>query len=182
MPVQKSSIQGLLILRWDGLEDSRGFFKHTFQMNELAAALGREPSLRQGNHSRSKPGVLRGFHTENWDKLIYVVRGSALCVVADVRPESPSFGQTESLRLGDPPGEFAALFVSQGLSNAFYCYEETDYLNQVSMEFDPRHRGGVAWNDPTLAVRWPTTTPLLSPKDAAQPTLKELFPDHARFR
>ena len=88
MPVQTSEIEGLLVVRWDRLYDDRGFFKHTYQHSELTQALGREPRLRQGNHSRSQAGVLRGFHIEPWDKLIYVPRGLATCVVADVRPRA----------------------------------------------------------------------------------------------
>lgn len=176
MPVSKTSIPGLLVIRWRKLEDRRGFFKHSYQVTELAEALGREPCLRQGNHSRSQAGVLRGFHTEPWDKLIYVVRGTALCVVADVRPDSASFARTERFTLGDPPGEHLRLFVSRGLSNAFYCFSETDYVNDVSAEFDPTNRRGVAWNDPTLAVEWPTSDPILSDADANQPTLQSLFP------
>jgi len=182
MPVLPTSIAGLFVVRWPLREDSRGFFKHSYQAGELAEALGRAPVLAQGNHSRSRAGVLRGFHTEPWDKLVYVPRGTAMFVAADVRPESPTFGRSESFMLGDAPGEYARVFVAQGLSNAFYCFSETDYLNDVSAPFDPANRSGVAWNDPTLAVDWPTRTPILSETDAAQPFLSALFPDHPIFR
>ncbi|MBC7768856.1 MAG: dTDP-4-dehydrorhamnose 3,5-epimerase family protein [Phycisphaerales bacterium] len=181
MAVIPTSIAGLFVIRWPIVEDARGFFKHSYQAGELTEAIGRAPSLRQGNHSRSVAGVLRGFHSEPWDKLIYVVRGTAKCVVADVRPESATFATTESFVLGDAPGDHARLFVSKGLSNAFFCYTEADYINDVSAEFDPANRGGVAWNDPSLDVDWPTATPILSAKDAAQPSLRSLFPDHPFF-
>lgn len=178
MPVQTSEIEGLLIVSWDRLHDDRGFFKHTYQYSELAQALGREPRLRQGNHSRSHAGVLRGFHIEPWDKLIYVPRGLATCVVADVRPQSPTFGRTKSFLLGDSPGTMDRVFIHRGLANAFYCHVETDYLNDVSEEFEPSGRGGVAWNDPHLNVSWPDPNPVLSETDRRQPTLRELFPGH----
>jgi dTDP-4-dehydrorhamnose 3,5-epimerase len=181
MSVAATSISGLFVVRWPILEDKRGFFKQSYQAGELAEALGRPPRLAQGNHSRSHAGVLRGFHTEPWDKLVYVPRGTVMFVAADVRPESPTFGKTESFLLGDAPGEYARVFVAEGLSNAFYCHTETDYLNDVSAAFDPRNRSGVAWNDPTLAVAWPTDHPVLSMNDALQPSLRELFPDHRIF-
>jgi dTDP-4-dehydrorhamnose 3,5-epimerase len=109
------------------------------------------------------------------------VRGTATCVVADVRRDSPTFGKHAKFLLGDAPGEYLRLFVSQGLANAFYCHTETDYINDVSEEFNPKTRSGVAWNDPTLAVDWPTATPILSQADSAQPTLRSLFPDHRLF-
>ena len=156
--------------------DDRGFFKQTYQHGEISAAIGRKLRMRQGNHSRSAARVLRGFHSEPWDKLIYVVRGIATCVVADIRPSSPTCGTTESFLLGDDPGSRDRVFISEGLSNAFYCHSETDYLNDVSEEFDPHQRSGVRWNDPTLNVQWPDDDPILSEQDRNQPLLKELFP------
>lgn len=182
MPVHKTSIDGFLIIRWKLFEDGRGFFKQSYQAGEIADALGRAPKLGQGNHSRSRPKVLRGFHREPWDKLVYVVRGTALCAVADTRPDSPTFGKAETILLGDAPGERARLFISQGLANAFYCFSETDYINDVSEEFRPEGRGGVIWNDPTLAIDWPDKDPILSQTDTALPTLRDLYPDHAIFR
>ncbi|MEQ8265573.1 MAG: dTDP-4-dehydrorhamnose 3,5-epimerase family protein [Parvibaculum sp.] len=182
MPIENTSIEGLLAVRWQPIEDKRGFFKQSYQESELAAALGRPPRLAQGNHSRSHAGVLRGFHTEPWDKFVYVPRGTVMFVAADARPDSPTFGRTESFLLGDAPGEFARIFVSRGLSNAFYCHTETDYLNDTSAEFDPANRHGIAWNDPTLAVDWPTQSPILSDTDAGLPMLSDLFPDHPVIR
>lgn len=178
MSVKRTDLEGLLIVSWDRVEDERGFFKQTYQHGELTQALGREPRLRQGNHSRSQSGVLRGFHIEPWDKLVYVPRGLATCVVADVRPNSPTFGRTASFLLGDSPGRMDRLFIHRGLANAFYCHVETDYLNDVSEEFDPSGRTGVAWNDRHLNVSWPNVNPILSEADRSQPSLKELFPSH----
>jgi len=182
MPLQQTPIQGFLIIRWPLFEDDRGFFKQSYQTGELTEALGRPPQLNQGNHSRSRERVLRGFHMEPWDKLIYVVRGTALCVIADPRPDSPTFGKTESILLGDAPGEHARLFVSRGLANAFYCFTETDYINDVSAEFRPEGRKGIIWNDPTLNVDWPDREPILSDTDAALPTLEALYPGHTHFK
>jgi dTDP-4-dehydrorhamnose 3,5-epimerase len=46
-------------------------------------------------------------------------------------------------------------------------YKCTDFYN-------PQAEGGVLWNDPDLAIDWPTTTPLLSEKDSALVPLKSL--------
>lgn len=181
MTVTPCFIPGLYLVTAPKLEDRRGFFREHYRFSELSAALGREPRLRQGNHSRSHAGVLRGFHTEAWDKLIYVARGAATCVVADTRPDSPTFGRHQSFMMGDAPGEHLRLFVSEGLSNAFYCHTEVDYLNDVSAEFSERGRGGVLWSDETLKVVWPSASPILSDIDANLPTLRMLYPDHPMF-
>ena len=182
MPVFNTSIGGLLVVSWPVLADSRGFFKQTYQLSELSAVLGRDLRMQQGNHSRSMARVLRGFHAEPWDKLVYVIRGVATCVVADPRPDSPTFGHTASFLLGDDPGARNRLFISRGLANAFYCHTEVDYVNDVSEEFVPQAGFGIAWNDPDLAFPWPDTDPTLSEADRRQPTLRMLFPDHSVLR
>jgi len=180
--VETTTIGGLLVVRWPTLEDERGFFRQTHQRSELATALGREPEFRQGNHSRSVAGVLRGFHAEPWDKLVYVARGVAFCAVADIRPASATFGQAMTFLLGDEPGERIRLFLSAGLANSFHAVTDCDYLYDVADEFRPGiDKPSVAWDDPTLAVDWPDRAPVLSEADRANPTLRELFPDHPRF-
>ena len=180
--MRPGSIGGVFTIASTSIEDDRGFFRETWRRSALAEALGREPRFRQNNHSRSRAGVLRGFHMEAWDKLIYVAHGTALCVVADPRPDSPTFGRTQGVLLGDPPGERLRLFVARGLANAFYAHTQVDYLNEVSEEFDPRRRAGIAWDDGTLAVDWPDRDPILSEADRALPTLRALHPEHERFR
>jgi dTDP-4-dehydrorhamnose 3,5-epimerase len=180
VPIEETSIDGLLVLRWPTHGDDRGFFRQTYQLQELTEALGRRPDLRQGNHARSAPGVLRGFHAEPWDKLVYVVRGTAMAAIADIRPESPTFGRVETFHLGDRPGERLRLFVSEGLANAYCTYGDTgvDYLYDVSEEYRPCDKRSVAWDDPDLAVQWPVTTPVLSDADRENPTLRQRVPDH----
>lgn len=167
MAVERTAIEGLLVVRWDDHGDERGFFRQTYQVSELAEALGREPRLVQGNHARSRRGVLRGFHAEPWDKLVYVVRGRAFCAIADIRPDSPTYGQAATFELGDPPGERVRLFVSEGLANSYQALDdEVDYLYDVGAEWRPgTAKVAVAWDDPTLAVAWPIVPPLLSDDD-----------------
>jgi dTDP-4-dehydrorhamnose 3,5-epimerase-like enzyme len=59
--VERTAIAGLFVVRWDTHGDERGFFRQTYQRSELEEALGRAPTFRQGNHSRSGAGVLRGL-------------------------------------------------------------------------------------------------------------------------
>ena len=181
MPVEGTGIEGLLVVRWETHSDERGFFRQTYQVRELAEVLGREPVLRQGNHSRSAPGVLRGFHAEPWDKLVYVVCGRAFAAVADIRPRSATFGEVRTFLLGEPPGgERLRLFIAEGLANSFCTLgdEPADYVYDVSDYWRPDlPKRSVAWDDPDLAVSWPVDRPVLSEADRSNPTLRELLPE-----
>jgi dTDP-4-dehydrorhamnose 3,5-epimerase len=169
-----------LIVEFSRADDGRGFFNQTYQAGELERVIGRPLRLRQGNHSRSRRHVLRGFHLEPWDKLAYVVRGTVLFAVADLRVDSETFGSVATVLLGDAPGRPARVFVPRGFANAFFCLTEVDYVNDVSEEFDPANRQGVIWNDPTLGVAWPAVEPVLSESDRRLPTLAELYRHHPR--
>jgi dTDP-4-dehydrorhamnose 3,5-epimerase len=177
MKIKKTMISGLLTLEPDIIEDPRGFFLESYKASEFEKAMGRPHVFAQANHSRSQANTLRGFRKEGWDKLIYVTRGTALCVVVDSRLNSPTFGTHQKFILGDKPGQRKRIFVSEGLSNAFYCFDEVDYVNDVSGEYDPTARAGFQWNDPTIAIEWPTNEPLLSETDKDLPFFNDLFPN-----
>jgi dTDP-4-dehydrorhamnose 3,5-epimerase len=183
VPVETTSIEGLLVVRWETHEDDRGFFRQTHRADELAAALGRGVVFRQANHARSRPGVLRGFHAEPWDKLVYVAAGTAFAAVADLRPHSDTYGEVATFWLGDPPGERVRLFVAQGLGNAYCAVGErdVDYLYDVSEVWTPDvDKRAVAYDDPDLGVAWPVTEPLVSAADRAAPRLRDRRGDEKR--
>jgi dTDP-4-dehydrorhamnose 3,5-epimerase len=113
MAVETTRIDGVFVISSEEHHDSRGFFRQSYQVPELMLALGRPIQFLQGNHSRSHAGVLRGFHTEPWDKCVYVVRGTAICVVADIRPHSKTFGQS-LMFFGRSAGKAHQAFCSPG--------------------------------------------------------------------
>jgi dTDP-4-dehydrorhamnose 3,5-epimerase len=39
-------------------------------------------------------------------------------------------------------------------------------------EYAPELEAGIIWNDPELAIEWPITEPVLSPRDREWPPLK----------
>ena len=181
--IEATTIDGLFVVRWETHTDDRGFFRQTFRTDELADALGRPVTFKQGNHARSRPSVLRGFHAEPWDKLVYVARGTAMAAIADIRPDSDTFGEVATFHLGDE-GERVRLFVADGLGNAYCTYGDTDvdYLYDVSAPWFAADKRAIAFDDPDLAVDWPVDDPIVSDADRDNPTLRERFPDHPRWQ
>lgn len=184
MTVQHTAIDGVLVVHQPTHGDDRGFFRQTYVLDELAEALGRTPSFRQGNHARSTPGVLRGFHAEPWDKLVYVATGRVQAVMADLRPDSPTFGKHVSIMLGDGTDR-PRIFVAEGIGNS-YCVlgdRPADYLYDVTAVWYPDvDKRAVRFDDPTLDVDWGVDDPVVSNDDRAAPTLRERFADHPLFR
>jgi len=169
-------LDGVVVLERPTLEDERGFFHEAFRLRDLEEYLEHPVTFLQVNHSRSHKNVLRGLHAENWSKLVYVPSGDVFTAVADIRPWSPTFGLVETFRFSD--ANRPTVFLPAGLAHG-YCVlsEVADYLYQVTSYYDGSDTRAVAWDDPDLAVPWPTRTPILSDRDRRNPTLRELVPE-----
>lgn len=174
--IEKTAIDGLLVISRPTHTDARGFFREPFRLNELEEAVGRPVGFVQQNHALSYQRVLRGLHAEGWDKLVYVPRGQVFTAIGDIRPDSPTFGQVATFHLGGP--NLGALFVPRGLAHG-YCVlsEDADYIYLVTSYYDGSDTRAVLWNDPDLAVPWPIAEPILSARDRENPTLRNLIPE-----
>jgi dTDP-4-dehydrorhamnose 3,5-epimerase len=157
--------------------DDRGYFLEWFRGAELAELLGYWPETTQANCSVSRRGVIRGVHFASVPpgqaKYVTCVGGAILDVVVDVRAGSPSYGCWEGVRLDDVSRR--AVFLSEGLGHAFTALsEEATVIYLCSTPYSPGREHGVHPLDPDIGIEWPTDAePVLSPKDAAAPTIDQ---------
>ena len=101
MKVDKTKLEGALVIKPQTFEDERGFFLESFNKDKYFEA-GIKFDFVQDNHSSSSRGVLRGLHFQKnkpQGKLVRVVKGEVFDVAVDLRQGSPSFGQWESVIL-----------------------------------------------------------------------------------
>jgi dTDP-4-dehydrorhamnose 3,5-epimerase len=174
MQVEPLSIAGALKIVPRAYADDRGYFKEVFRSSSYANLGLRDPFV-QDNVSASKARVLRGLHGDvRMAKLVQILRGSAFDVVVDLREESPSYLQWTSVTLDAT--SHAQLYIPAGCLHGFLALEDDTLLTyKQTAEHDAAAEIGVAWNDPDLAIAWPLDgrPPILSAKDAANPTLRE---------
>lgn len=175
--VKKTSLPGLFKLERPTFDDERGFFREVFHLDELNEAIGFEFKPLQWNHSRSKSGVLRGIHAENWNKLIYAIRGEAFAAIVDIREDSETFGKYETFNFNE--NDKFALFIPKGFANSFYITgpSDVDYLYLVDSYYDGTDTRAITWDDKDLNIPWPVLDPIISDRDKNNPTLKEMFPE-----
>ena len=174
--VEKTPIDGVLILTPAVYGDERGYFTETYNENDFVAA-GITCRFVQDNQSRSRRGVLRGLHfqkTHPQSKLVRVLEGEVFDVAVDLRPDSPTYGQwTGVLLTADNHKQF---FVPRGFTHGFLVLSESaTFAYKCDDFYHPEDEGGLAWNDPTVGVEWPIPSDmelLLSEKDKKQPTLR----------
>ncbi len=157
--------------------DRRGYFQETWHRRAYAEA-GIDVDFVQDNLSRSTAGTLRGLHFQTHQpqgKLVYVLEGEVLDVAVDLRPDSSCFGKWVAVTLSAenhrqlyvPPGFAHGFCVAS--ATAVVAYKCTDY-------YLPTAERVLAWNDPDLAIAWPTSNPVLSERDQRGQRLRELFP------
>ena len=178
MNVKATKLAEVLVLEPQVLSDERGFFLETWNSTRYDSAGIRGPFV-QDNVSFSTKGVLRGLHfqyPQSQGKLVQVLSGEVVDVAVDIRVGSPTFAQwvseilsgTNHKQMYIPPGFAHGFCVTS--ETALFSYKCTDFYNAST-------EGGIIWNDPDVGIDWPTKQPVLSPKDANCPRLKDLPPE-----
>ena len=164
--------------------DERGVFLEWFREDVFSEIAGHPFRLAQANCSVSSAGTLRGIHFARLPpgqaKFVTCAHGAAFDVTVDLRLGSPSYGQWDAVLLDD--SDRRAVYVPEGVGHAFLALEDHTVVNYLcSAPYAPGREHAVHPLDPQLAITWPTTardgsplTALLSPKDAAAPTLAEV--------
>jgi len=171
-------IPDLLIVESQIWKDERGFFVETYNRHPFEAH-GVSATFVQDNLSCSHRGVLRGMHAQAGEnaqgKLVRVLRGRVLDVVADIRKHSATFGQSFSLILDED--EAKSLWIPPGFLHGFLSLEDnTLFAYKVTGFYDKTGELGVRWDDPDLAIEWPLNRDelIVSEKDQQLPFLNEI--------
>ena len=170
--------------------DDRGVFLEAFKASVFEEAVGHPLNLRQMNISVSRLDTVRGIHFADVPpgqaKYVQCFSGRILDVIVDIRVGSPTFGTWDAVELDDV--ERRGLYIAEGLGHAFCALSEQVTIGYVCSEpYAPSRERGLHPFDPDLRLPWPSPNAVLSPKDAAAPTLAEalerdLLPDYETCR
>jgi dTDP-4-dehydrorhamnose 3,5-epimerase len=177
MKLSKSTIEGAWIIEPVRHGDERGWFQEWFKKSGVEQQTGFSFDPAQLNVSHSQQGVVRGIHysiaVEGQAKYVTVMSGEIDDYIIDIRPESPTFGRWERVRLSSDIGNSGLL--GPNLAHAFQCVSDVATVcYAVSAEFNPEVEKAINPLCPTLHIEWNNNFPiLLSPKDEAAPTLDE---------
>lgn len=178
MKVETTNVAGAVIIELDIFEDDRGCFFETFQASRYAD-IGIPGPFFQDDRSISRRGVLRGLHYQvrfPQGHLITLTRGSIFDVGVDLRRNSPTFGRiiTNTL-VANPPRQ---LYLPPGVAHGFCVLTDIAEIWYKCTEiYHADDEGGLLWSDPDLGIDWPLKSPIISPRDAGYPHLKDISAD-----
>ena len=177
MEIQKTEIEGLLVIRPRVFEDSRGYFFESYN-EQLFRDAGVAIRFVQDNQSRSSFGVIRGLHMQKAPhaqaKLLRVLEGAIYDVAVDLREGSSTYGQWYGLEITST--NHMQLLIPAGFCHGFSVLsEKATVLYKCDAFYHPESEAGIRYDDPELAIDWkiPADHVSVSEKDSKLPYLKD---------
>ncbi len=179
MKVQETKLKDCFIIHDTVFEDPRGYFFESFNQQRFASMIGLNVSFVQDNQSKSTRGVLRGIHFQQGEyaqaKLVRVLKGKVLDVAVDLRVDSPTFGQWESIELSED--NHLQFFVPRGFGHGFVVLStEAVFFYKCDNLYNKASEGGIIYNDNQLNIDWKIAADevQLSEKDSLLPSFNEI--------
>jgi dTDP-4-dehydrorhamnose 3,5-epimerase len=161
--------EGVRLRRLQTHVDDRGSLTEVFRANWDT---GIAPV--QWNVTTSKPGTLRGVHVHRThDDYLVLLTGRASIGIRDLRTGSATEGRSALVELSG--SELRTLTIPPGVAHGFYFQEESMMLYSVSHYWSLDDEFGCRWDDPDLEIPWPTTSAMISVRDAGAASLRELL-------
>lgn len=182
MKIRERKIKGVFEIQLEPRIDERGFFMRTYD-DKILGQYNIHKNWVQENQSLSIPkGVIRGLHFQfppyAETKLIRAVVGEFLDVFVDLRKNSSSLGQWDSIVLSAENKK--AIYIPAGFAHGICTLSENvEVVYKVDSYYAPAHEGTLRWNDPDLNIPWPMADPILSQKDHDAQTLREFIEAHS---
>jgi dTDP-4-dehydrorhamnose 3,5-epimerase len=101
-------------------------------------------------------------------KVVRCVRGAFYDVIADLRPDSPTYGKTFGVELtADNRTQY---YVPRGFAHGLITLtDDTEVMYQVSAFYAPELERGMRHDDPWLNIEWPIKPVEISEKDRNWP-------------
>ena len=156
--------------------DERGYFFESFNEHKFCELAGFAVHFVQDNQSYSTHGVLRGLHFQEGEhaqaKLVQVAKGEVLDVAVDLRADSPTYGEYESVVLSAENKKM--FFIPRGFAHGFAVLsDEAVFQYKCDNYYNKQAESGIYYADPQLAIDWkiPPDNLIISEKDRELPFL-----------
>ena len=156
---------GAFLFESNHFKDDRGAFLKVFNTDN---SLIWDYVVKQVNYVVSaEKKTLRGLHYQRGDnaesKIFRVINGSAQIAFVDVRPDSITYLQAQTVVLNDPK---QAIAVPRGFATGYCTLEDNTIILYLSdNDYNINTEAGLLWNDPELNIDWRVKEPILSEKD-----------------
>ena len=173
MKIKKLNLSEVFIIEPNIFQDKRGFLYEAYNENLYLKLI--KSKIVQVIHSQSKKNTVRGIHFQYphpQGRLVSVVQGKIFDVTVDIRKSSSTFGKWCGIFLDSKKKQ--QLWIPEGFGHGYLVMSKTaDIIYQCAGKYYPNDQRVIAWDDPSIKIKWPIKKPILSKKDSCAVTLKE---------
>lgn len=176
MQIEPLKLKGTYKIGLTRIGDNRGYFMR-FYNRDIFAEHGLQTDWIQESVSFNKEkNTLRGLHFQlppfDETKIVRVVNGAIIDFFVDLRKDSPTYGQWDSIELSGENN--AAVYIPKGFAHGFKTLEDNTLVEyKIDANYNAESASGIRWNDADLAVEWNIENPITSERD----TKLQLFKD-----
>ena len=168
----ETKFNGVFLIEPKKLEDERGFFARTFDIEEFSKRQLISKYVQSSISFNKKKGTIRGMHyqTKPYEetKIIRCTRGKIFDVIVDLRPDSKTFKEWLSVELSED--NYKMLYVPKGFAHGFQTLDDnTEVFYQISQYYMQDFSKGVFYRDDTIKINWPLPPSIISKKDLSYP-------------
>jgi dTDP-4-dehydrorhamnose 3,5-epimerase len=164
----ETSLPGVFLIDLEPISDSRGFFARSWCRKEFEEQ-NLCGTLKQMNTAfNEKAGTLRGLHyqVEPFEeaKVVRCVSGAVFDVAVDMRSSSPTYLQWTGHELS--ADNRRSLYIPEGFAHGYQTLAPMTELHYLVSEFyAPSAEIGIRFDDPAIAIEWPSPPKVISDKD-----------------
>lgn len=171
MIFNKTTLPGLYEIELEKREDERGFFARFYDINEYKNHNLEAKIVQINNSFTNDKYTLRGLHYQLPPKaevrIVRCLKGAVLDMSLDLRPKSPTFGNSHSAKLTADNRKM--VYIPKGFAHGFMTLEDnTEMLYMVTEFYSPENERVIRWDDPKFKMKWPAKPKYLSEKDSKQ--------------
>ena len=157
------------IIKTNCYYDKRGYLQEIYLKKNL------KKNFKFSLITFSRRNVFRGFHFQSKNqqvKLIYLVKGSILDIVIDLRRRSNNFGKAYRFKLR----EKNILYIPKGFAHGHLSLSAENILLYYMTNYrDAKNENGIVWNDKNLKIKFPVKKLIISKKDKKLNTFDEFL-------
>jgi dTDP-4-dehydrorhamnose 3,5-epimerase len=165
MKIIKTLFNAVKCIEMPKFDDERGSFIKWYDETSFAEEKI-QTCFKESYFSISDKNVIRGMHFQvppaDHEKLVSVSHGAVMDVVLDIRQDSPTYGQAQSIEL--TAENHLALYIPKGFAHGFLSLKDHTIMNYlVASSHSPEHDKAIRWD--SFGFDWGVTAPVMSQRD-----------------
>jgi dTDP-4-dehydrorhamnose 3,5-epimerase/CDP-3, 6-dideoxy-D-glycero-D-glycero-4-hexulose-5-epimerase len=175
MTFENTKLNGVYIINNFNAVDDRGLFVKTFNKKQFQDN-NIDFDIRESYYSISNKNVIRGMHFQlpphDHEKLVYVVKGSILDVIVDLRKNSKTYKQHISINLSEENKK--SIFIPKGLAHGFKSIKDgTITVYNVASEYNADFDSGIKFD--SFNFNWNSREIVMSNRDKDLQSLDSFY-------